>query len=104
LFLDQPVTTISSRFCQRERFSRGKFARDEFRADGQHEHQSPGEHDGGVEFEKPVLPEDDLVGTKAHDRPPSAGRWGVRPAGRVSRVTRKRAMTNPRRQASSRSQ
>ena len=39
---------------------RGKFARDEFRADGQHEHQSPREHDGGVELEKPVLPEDHL--------------------------------------------
>ena len=32
---------------------RGKFARDEFGADGQHEHQSPCEHDGAVEFEKP---------------------------------------------------
>ena len=45
---------------------RGKFARDEFRADGQHEHQPPGEHNGAVELEKAVLPEDQLIGTKAH--------------------------------------
>ena len=48
-----PVTTISSRFCQRERFSSvDKLPRDELRADGQHEHQRPGEHDGGVELER----------------------------------------------------
>jgi hypothetical protein len=46
---------------------RGQFARDEFRPDGEHEHQCPGEHDGRVEFEKPVLPENDFVGAKAHD-------------------------------------
>ena len=70
-----PVTTISSRFCQRERSrSGGKFARDEFRTDGQHQHQPPGEHDGGVEFEKAVLPEDDIVGAKMHDGPPAPWR------------------------------
>ena len=56
--------------------TRGKLARDELRTDGQHEHQCPGEHDCAVEFEKPVLPEDHLVGTKAHSRPPVPGRFG----------------------------
>jgi hypothetical protein len=31
----------------------GQFAGDELRADGQHQHQPPGEHNGGVEFENP---------------------------------------------------
>ena len=33
---------------------------------GQHEHQSPREDNGGVEFEKPILPEDHLIGAEAH--------------------------------------
>jgi hypothetical protein len=45
----------------------GKIARDELRTDGEHDHQTPGEDDGAIEFEKPVLPENHLIGTKAHD-------------------------------------
>jgi hypothetical protein len=48
----------------------GELARNEHGTDRQHEHQRPGEYDGGVEFEEPRLPENDLVGTKAHDGPP----------------------------------
>ena len=66
------VTIISSRFCQRDRFElRGEVARDELRADDQHEHQSPREHDGPVELEEPVLPEDHLIGAKVHGPPPA---------------------------------
>ena len=50
--------------------TRGKFARDQLGTHGEHEHQSPREHDGAVEFEKPVLPENHLVGAKAHGSPP----------------------------------
>ena len=48
----------------------GELARDELRAPGKHEHQCPREHNGAVEFEKPVLPEDHLIGTKAHSGSP----------------------------------
>ena len=51
----------------------GELARDELRADRQHEHQAPREHDGGVELQEPVLPEDQLIRTEAHGLPPVRG-------------------------------
>ena len=47
-----------------------------------------------------MLPEDHLIRTKMHGRPPVTG-WSGFPADRVSRVTTRRARTNPRRQTSS---
>ena len=57
-----------------------------------------------LRLKKPVLPEDDLVGTKAHGWPPRSGARAVHEAGGVSRVTMTRAATNPSRHTSSRSQ
>ncbi len=76
----------------------GEIARDEFGAHGQHQHQHPGRHDGGVELEESVLPQDQFVGTKVHGSPP------VPSAGAVSLMTMKRAMMKPSRHTSSRFQ
>src|ERR1035438_1322694 len=48
----------------------GEFARDELRADREHEHQAPREYDGGVELQKAMMPEDQLIRTEAHGLPP----------------------------------
>jgi hypothetical protein len=52
--------------------SDGKSARDEFEPTTSTSINPHVKQDGGVEFEKPVLPEDDLVGAKAHGWPPVA--------------------------------
>ena len=78
-----PVTTISSRLCQGAACQvAGQLARDERRAHDHDQHQPPGEHDGAIELEEPVLPEHHLIGAKAHGRPPlrAAGGAGARPA------------------------
>jgi len=53
----------------------GEIARNQFRAKGQDEHEAPREGDGAVNFQKSVLPQDHLIGTKAHGVPP--GRAGL---------------------------
>ena len=45
---------------------------DESGADGEDGHQQPGEEYGGVELDEAVLPEDLVIGTQLHDRPPAA--------------------------------
>jgi hypothetical protein len=48
----------------------GNVARDEPGAHDHHGHDHPGEDQRGVQLDEPVLPVDDFVGTKPHDRPP----------------------------------